>query len=195
MTTRTNADPRPALRRQQRRVQTLQTAVYSRADPALSPDLLRQLGEAQELLRKMDQEATAPATGTVVAVAEPVAFGRFLGPETTGLRVTSTVNMQPLPTGIYHLLDPEKDPLVSIVVENVSDKRETRRLCVRVFLEGLSAEAVRTVELKRKEKVELKLLPMLLPERARMLTEVQRATLHVLVTDRKSTRLNSSHSS
>jgi hypothetical protein len=135
-------------------------------------------------LQEFEQQAAAAPAPAAPNAAEPATYGRFLGPETTGLRVTSTVNMQPLPTGVYHLLDPETDPLVTVAVENVSRENKTRRVCVKAYLEGLSAEAVRTVEVKRHEPpAALRLLPTLLPERARALTEVQRATLHVLVTD------------
>src|SRR5205807_2265128 len=46
-------------------------------------------------------------------------------------------------------------------------------------------EAVRTLELKRGNKgpTTLKLLPLLFPERARLITEIQRATLHLRVDD------------
>src|SRR5262249_52373779 len=108
---------------------------------------------------------------------------RFLGPETTGLRVTPTVNMQPLPTGIYHLLDPETDPLLTVALGNES--RDTKRVCVKAFIEGLSAQAIRTVELPAGESLPrpLRLLPTLFPERAQAITEVQRATLHLIVED------------
>jgi hypothetical protein len=170
-------------RRQQNRVNGLQRAVYSQPDPSARPDLLRQLAEAQAKLQELEQQATAKAASAAPETPQPATHGRFLGPETTGLSVTSSVTMQPLPTGIYHLLDPETDPLVTVTVENVAHENKTRRVCVKAHLEGLSAEAVRTVELKRKEAATLKLLPTLLLERARALTEVQRATLHVLVTD------------
>jgi hypothetical protein len=58
-----------------------------------------------------------------------------------------------------------------------------RRVCIKGFLEGLSAQAVRTVETEPKQAITLKLLPTLLPERARAITEIQRATLHILVED------------
>jgi hypothetical protein len=91
--------------------------------------------------------------------------------------------MHPLPTGIYHLLDPDTDPLLTVVVANVSTDRKPRRVCVKAFIEGLSAEAIRTVEIERGKDVTLKLLPTLFPERARAITEVQRATLHLRVED------------
>jgi hypothetical protein len=68
------------------------------------------------------------------------------------------------------------------VTVSTSDGK-SRRVKVQAFLEGLSAEAVRTVEIERYKPVTLNLLPTLFPERARAITEVQRATLHVKVDD------------
>jgi hypothetical protein len=48
------------------------------------------------------------------------ALGVPLGPETTGLRVDATVRLQPIPTGVYHLLDPQTDPLLIVTVKNES---------------------------------------------------------------------------
>jgi hypothetical protein len=87
--------------------------------------------------------------------------------------------MEPLPTGIYHLLDPVTDPLFTVTVTN--DSRDPRRIRVTGFLEGLSARAVHTQEIPRKGKASFPLSPTLLPERARRVTEVQWATLHVRV--------------
>jgi len=105
----------------------------------------------------------------------------MLGPKTTGLRVEQTLQMKPLPTGVYHLLDPETDPLLSVTVHNES--REPRRICIRAYIEGISAEEVHTVEIERGRHAAFKLLPSLLPERAARITEVQRATLHVIAED------------
>jgi hypothetical protein len=141
------------------------------------------MAEEEVKLHDLEQQSAslAAAPGEDSAASAPP--DRFLGPETTGLRVEPALNMQPLPTGIYHLLDPETDPLLTIVITNES--LDTKRVCVKAFLEGLSAQAVRTVELKpgEDERATLKLLPTLLPERAREITEVQRATLHLLVED------------
>ena len=104
----------------------------------------------------------------------------FLGPATTGLKVTTTVRLQPIPTGIYHLLDPQKHPLMTITLENQS--HEPLRVSVAGYIEGVSAKAVRTIELERMDKGQtISLLPGLLPGAARQITQVQRATLHVLV--------------
>ena len=115
------------------------------------------------------------------------ALGTLLGPETTGLKVTTALRLQPIPTGIYHLLDPATHPLLTVTVQNES--HEPRRVSVSAYLEGLSARAIQTVELERMDKGRtIPLLPSLLPGPARRITQVQRATLHVIVTIYGSTR-------
>jgi len=108
------------------------------------------------------------------------ALGTLLGPETTGLKVTTALRLQPIPTGIYHLLDPATHPLLTVTVQNES--HEPLRVSVSAYLEGLSARAIQTVELERMDKGRtINLLPSLLPGPARRITQVQRATLHVVV--------------
>ena len=68
----------------------------------------------------------------------------MLGPDTTGLKVDTAIKLQPVPTGIYHLLDPDVHPLLTVTITNLTD--EPRRLCVTAFIEGISAKAVRTLE-------------------------------------------------
>jgi hypothetical protein len=167
------------LQQQYRLVRGLQATVYAQADPSANADLFQRLTQEEARLHDLEQQSVAPAQGTA---AEP-SVDRFLGPDTTGLRVTPTLNMQPLPTGIYHLLDPETDPLLTVALGNESS--DTKRVCVKAFLEGLSAQATRTVELPAGEALPrpLRLLPTLFPERAQAITEVQRATLHLIVED------------
>jgi hypothetical protein len=164
-----------------RRVQGLQMAVYGRqADPLTEEDLHQQLLEAEQQLRQLEAQLQVPSSPAEVRTSS-APRGRLLGPKTTGLRVKTTLNMQPLPTGVYHLLDPETDPLLTVVVGNES--RDPRRVAIKAYLEGLSAQAVKTVELETRSEITLKLLPTLLPERAKEINEIQRATAHVLVED------------
>jgi hypothetical protein len=90
--------------------------------------------------------------------------------------------MQPLPMGIYHLLDPETEPLFKVTVTNLAT--HPRRVRVTAYLEGLSAQAVKTIELEKKgrEKAQatFAMHPTPLPDRARLVTEVQWATLHII---------------
>ena len=97
--------------------------------------------------------------------------------------LTVTVRDRQAPGADAPGLVPDTDPLLTVTVGNESPDRKPRRVCVKAFIEGLSAEAVRTVEIKRSEKTTLKLLPTLFPERARAITEIQRATLHLRVED------------
>jgi len=163
-------------------VQRLRGAVYAQPDPTANPDLLAELAQAEPALRDAEVGArSAPAD----APAPTAPAGRLLGANSTQLKVEPTLNMHPVPTAIYPLLDPDTDPLLTVAVTNVSLNAGIKRVCVRAWIEGLSAESVRTVELSRgmKEPKYLKLLPLLFPERARMVTEVQRATLHLQVED------------
>ena len=88
-------------------------------------------------------------------------MGVPLGPETTGLRVVTTIRLQPIPTGVYHLLDPQTDPLLTVTVKNES--HEPKRICVTAYLEGLSARAIKTIELARAAQARVVLLGMLIP--------------------------------
>jgi hypothetical protein len=175
-----SAAPPPVQAEDLRRlVQGLRTQVYSRPDPTDHPrfgELVRREGELRELEQRQ-QPPAPPAEKPAAAEAAP--RGRLLGPLTTRLRVETRLHMQPLPTGIYHLLDPVKDPLFTVAVKN--EDRDARRLRVTAFLEGLSARAVRTEEVRGFGEATFPLSPTLLPERARRVTEVQWATLHVRV--------------
>ncbi len=101
-----NAPERAKLRR---RVQQLRAAVYAQTDPTTDTELVAELARAETQLR----EAVAPASAATAAPAPPAPVGRMLGPETTGLKVEPVVTMNPIPTAIYPLLDPETDPLTS----------------------------------------------------------------------------------
>ena len=159
-------------------------ALYARHDTEPDESLLRELAEAKKTLRELQLRRDAERAEAEKGQAGPrKTMGVPLGPETTGLRVVTTIRLQPIPTGVYHLLDPQTDPLLTVTVKNES--HEPRRICVTAFLEGLSARAIKTVELARMDRVgqTIPLLPSLLPEQARRITEVQRCTLHVEVVD------------
>ena len=181
----TKTDPlRREIEQQSRRVQGLQTTVYVQVDPSVNPDLFGQLVEEEAKLQQLrDRLKADSADGPEQKQSDQstTSRGRFLGADTTGLCVKPTLLMDPLPTGAYHLMDHETDPLLSVLVENTST--DIRRVCIKAFIEGLSAQAVRTVEVKPRQQVTLNLQPTLFPERAKAITEIQRATLHVIAED------------
>jgi hypothetical protein len=169
---------------QTRLVRGLMAAYYARDGSGADESLLREMAEAKKTLRDLQRHRDAERAEAEKAEAAPrKSVGVPLGPETTGLRVVTTVRLDPIPTGVYHLLDPETDPLLTVTVKNES--YETKRICVTAFIEGLSARAIKTIELGRGDRAgqTINLLPSLIPEQARRITEVQRCTLHVEVVD------------
>src|SRR5579859_4377971 len=126
---------------QKERILALQYAIYSQADPNAAGDLNRQLAEA---LKRLDELEKPKVVTPPRADAPPPS--RLLGPDTTKLKVETALTMNPVPTAIYNLLDPETEPLLRVTVHNVSLDAKPRRVQVRAWIEGLSAETVRTVE-------------------------------------------------
>ncbi len=173
------------IEQQKQQIQGLQLAVYSRTDPSLDTELFAQLTDAEQELQQLEHALASIKAQEERELAESstrgAARGASRGAATTGLQVDAKLRMNPLPTGAYHLMDPESDPLLTVQIANSSN--ETRRVCVKAYIEGLSAEAVRTVELEAWQDVSLNLQPTLFPERAHAITEVQRATLHVIAED------------
>src|SRR4051812_48381551 len=97
------------------RVLRLRAAVYSQPDPSADDRLLEELAKAEGELSAA-QEAVAAAPAAPAESPPPTRRPTLLGPKTTALRVETKLRMQPLPTGIYHLLDPAKDPLLTVTV-------------------------------------------------------------------------------
>lgn len=122
------------------------------------------------------------------AVRQPVSNETTRGLESTGLEVGVVPRMQYVPTATYHLLDPDADPLVQCNVKTKSKK--IRRVRIIAFIEGYSAQAVRTVEITEdKVAPPILLLPTLFRERTQQLNEITRATLNVLAEDVDSQRI------
>src|SRR5947207_3071790 len=117
-----NVPLREQAQRQAALVQGLQAAVYAQPDPSADQGLLDRLLQEQVKLRDLQQQVAAAPTAPVPPQTPPppAQRPRLLGPETTDLRVETRLHMQPLPTGIYHLLDPEADPLFTVTVQNLA---------------------------------------------------------------------------
>src|SRR3954453_21654250 len=114
------------LEKQRRVAVAIRQRVFSSPGPSGNEELLQRLSDEEtklEALEKQLQEASATAESAAKPLAESAPIGRFLGKDTTGLTVKATMNMQPVPTGIYNLLDPETDPLITVLVAN--DSRDT----------------------------------------------------------------------
>lgn len=101
--------------------------------------------------------------------------------ESTGVEVVVDSYLEHLPTAFYHLLNVEDTPLVVFTVS--TNMRGIKRLRVTTFIEGYTAKAVDTIEIKRGEPKSVKQLPSLFPREIHDLHELTRATLNVQVED------------
>jgi hypothetical protein len=168
------------IEQQNRKIRALISRINDHAIEEPLESRVKELAEAKRLLAEMTRGLSVGAGQANVGPKR--AGGMLLGPETTGLRVEPAVKLQPIPTGIYHLLKPNADPLLTVTITNLTN--EPRRLCVTAYIEGYSDRAIKTFEFKRSEVRQprtVHLLPSLLPDQARRITEIQRATLHVVV--------------
>jgi hypothetical protein len=172
---------KPATAKRERVIAGLANAVYAQADPTADPALLDEL--VRETSALVTETRAAREAEKRISAEHKRSGSYLLGPDTTGLQVEVTLKRTEIPTGIYHLLNPEKDPLVEVKVKNCATSGKPRRVRVTAFLEGLSAQAVRTFELPKEKSSTIKLLPVLPAHRSRRLTEVQWSALHVQVED------------
>lgn len=103
------------------------------------------------------------------------------GADTTGLVVEASLRMAHVPTGLIHLLEPSKHPLLTFRVHNV--RRTTARLRFTSFVEGYSARAIDILEVAPGGSDTLHHLPAFFLEKTREVTEICRAALHIQVED------------
>lgn len=164
----------------------LTAAFHATAEATARQELLRELAAHQQQLVAAEAQLAAltQAAGTrgvLLAVQKAPAGATTRGSATTGLEATVRLKMAHVPTGIYHLLNPQEHPLLTCELRNSSS--QTRRLRVTSSIEGYSAQAIDTVELPANAAGEITQLPTLFPERLRDLHELTRATLNILVDD------------
>jgi hypothetical protein len=168
---------------QLRRVMGLRAFTYQNTSPERLRETLPRLTAEEQRLQDILARTPRPRVKELASPASEA--GHMLGAATTQLLVDVEVRMHPLPTAIYHLLNPDTHPLLRVVVKNFSlDKRRVR---VRAGIEGLSSQSVKTIELSRVTTpgcdVTIDLLPTLLPGALAALSEVQRATVYVISED------------
>lgn len=165
-------------------VTKLRRQVFEQADPAASPALLKELLKAEKELARAEQARAAAQVGE--DNSNGTIFNRrtdteLLGPETTGLDARFQLRMSQIPTAIYHLLDPQTDPLMTCFLDNVSPR--TRRIRITSYIDGYSSRAVDTIELEAQSKHEFRQSPTLFPQQIRDLTELTRATINIKLED------------
>lgn len=197
---------------QRRAVNALRDVVYGRRDWTQLSALIEAQGRLTALEREIETAwsdednvmRVTLRTGEFQAIAEEATPTRGYAPDvsrdgsvrggrgydpnttrgldTTGLEVDVRPQMAYIPTAIYHLFEPDTQPLVECRLRTVSTKK--RRVRVSAYLEGYTAQAVATREFAKDDgALPLKLLPTFFPDKIRRVQELTRATLNVLAED------------
>jgi hypothetical protein len=159
------------------------------AQPSPPDALWAELQAAEQDLSAVQQDLAArwaKEEGRGRVVDTTVSPPEHLGPETTGLAVEVVKGMEYVPTAIYHLFDKEENPLLRCKVCNrkaptLENPKAILRVRVISFIDGYSAQAVETVELKQDACHPFNQLPTLYPDRVSDLDEMTRATLNLKV--------------
>jgi hypothetical protein len=171
-------------------VDRLRREVYDQTDPSASTTLLDELVSAEEALREVEAERIAaegqdPQSGLILDTTATAAE-THRGAETTGLEAKVYLKMAHLPTSFYHLMQVEQTPLLTCSVKatrRLEGGPNKRRVRVRSFIEGYSAEAIDTFEVPIQEEHRFDQLPALFLDRIRDVSELTRAALNVVVED------------
>ncbi len=188
MSTDNLAEAKLAEYQQQRRAELLRQQLYAQPDPSQSPELSQALAEAEEELRKREEarRALEQAEGHGILL-ETTREGRkpsgvIMGADTTGIDAQVLLRMAHVPTGIAHLLNADRMPLVTFNVRYTG--RKFVRLRLTSFVEEYSAQAVTTVELQYSDEPQsINQLPTFFPDRLEHVNELTRATLHIVIDD------------
>lgn len=171
------------------RINRLQQAINTPTNFNKTEELLKELTTTRQQLHAVEQERTKQSetsnSGVLLQSAAPGPVMR--GMDTTGIGTTVTLKMAYVPTAIYHLLNKTEHPLISCSLKTAGQKRRVR---VTSYIEGYTAHAVDTIELKANDNPPAILqLPTMFPERIANLNELTRATLNILVEELDSTKV------
>lgn len=174
---------------QRRLVDLFRQQLYPLADPGRFEELSEALVEAEANLREREaaRQALEQAENWGVLLDSDRQArkpgGIIMGADTTGIEAKVLLRMSHVPTGIVHLFDPTEHPLVTFQVRKAQPGGYVR-LRLKSFVEEYSATAIDTVEMEYSEKPEeIHQLPTFFPARMRTVTEMTRATLHIVIDD------------
>lgn len=183
MSTRSLQEARLAEYRQRRAVELLRQQLYAQPDPSSATQLSQALADAEDELRRLTEKRRKrePADqGLLLTTGQADRpGGSIMGAQTTHVDAQVLLRMSHVPTGIVHLLDPGRHPLVTFKIKYTGD--EYVRLRLTSFVEGYSAHAVSTIELFADQEAEIGQLPTFFPGALEEITELTRATLHILI--------------
>lgn len=181
------AKTRLAEYQQRRRVELLRQQLYAQPDPSVSPQLMQTLMDAEEEWHRLEEarrtQEQTKGRGVLLKTGgeDEKPGGVVLGADTTGIDAEVLLRMSHVPTGIVHLLNADRTPLVTFHVRYTG--REFVRLRLASFVEGYSAHVIDTVELRADQSAEINQLATFFPDRVKHVTELTRATLHIVIDD------------
>jgi hypothetical protein len=186
MSVRTSSDVNLPVYQQRRKVELLRQQLHNETDIQAAQDILSELAEAEETLRKLEAQVGGKDTADKDAMLMDIrtadeAGGFMLGPEASGVEIQALKRQSHIPTGIIHLLEADETPLVTFKLKALGDQNV--RLRMVTFVEGYSAQAISTVELQPGEPQEINHLPTFFPEHIRWVNELTRASLNIRVDD------------
>jgi hypothetical protein len=88
--------------------------------------------------------------------------------------------MEYLPTAIYHLFEADSSPLIIYLIKATDIDKKIR---VTSYIEGYSAKAINTIEIKTNTAESIYQLSTLFPHLINSITEITKATLHIKIED------------
>lgn len=178
-------EPKYSEYRLRREIEALERLLYDKIDPTQALEVDKLLAQARKSLRDVeielkqanaDEGMLSRLTGDSTSSDDVM-----LGTSTTGIEAEIRLRMSHIPCGIVHLLYVNRNPLVTYRVRVIG--RDFARLRFISFLEGYSAHAVDTVEVSGRDYTEIHQLPTFFPDKLRDVTELTRASLHIIVDD------------
>lgn len=154
--------------------------------PEAGKNALEQLTATQQAVQQAQNDLAAAQKQADVA-AQPAAPDKDVGTATrslatTLLQVNAQLQMPQVPTAYYHLLNADEHPLVRCTV---TTRAAVKRVRISSYIEGYSAQAVDTVEVRngQKESPVVAQQPTLFLDKVRGVNELTRASLNLLAED------------
>ncbi len=174
---------------QQQKIEQLRKSLFNQTNKTLSTEMDKLLEAEKELLelgkKRNSLEAEENRGGLIIdetikssTDSNTVVRGRDFNQTKSEVAIEVYVGMDYLPTAIYHLFEPVENPLVLC---NISVKGRGKKFKITSYIEGYSAKAINTIQVKADSTEYISQLPTLFPHLIKSITELTKATLHIKV--------------
>jgi hypothetical protein len=148
-------------------------------DDLESAGVLQAMIQAETSLSDLAARRAALQTQTLEtrALVSPLSVSK------SGLVIEVFLRMAQLPSGVAHLLDAGRTPLITCWLTNNRNIGPPLRVRVTSYIEEYSAHAIATLAVPSGKRIDVPQLPLLFPEKVRQLSTLTYAALHILVED------------